>query len=400
MSIKEIRFELTRLADKGVIAENRIIPLTIQTVLEAAQQKFHEAYYGELLEEKLQNLQGMDHDLKEAALHRLESMIQDFEKTRRAHRETLTTSDFPLAVAQARDAASRQGYAFPESDLPKFAARRTATDFKALKGTRPGAIGHRFLPVRPESTNIEYTKFFTSEEGYTVADYALALIFTFEAYVNDDLGDFAAAAADLGNVARRTRASVILDAILRKAPRVPLVDGESGPTPENLDQIAAFMGQQVDSQTGRRASRRVTDLFVPTIWERKASASMASEYLVPVGGASTPLAFTSNRNPAYQMGTVHVEDMIADLLAEYPDRYAAKSISEDDYLAIDGRNRPFELAALRGYEGGPKTFTRIVNVDETDLEGDFENRNFALKVHDVVGADLRDPYGAVIAQGN
>lgn len=400
MSIKEIRFELTRLADRGVIAENRVIPLTIQTVLEAAQQKFHEAYFGEILEEKLQNLQGMDHDLKEAALARLEGMIQDFEKTRRAHRETLTTSDFPLAVAQARDAASRQGYAFPESDLPQFAARRTATDFKALKGTRPGAIGHRFLPVRPESTNIEYTKFFTSEEGYTVADYALALTFTFEAYVNDDLGDFAAAAADLGNVARRTRASVILDAILRKAARAPLVDGEMGPTPENLDALAAFMGQQVDSTTGRRASRRITDLFVPTIWERKAAASMASEYLVPVGGASGALAFTSNRNPAYQLGNIHVEDMIADLLAEYPDRYSAKGINEDDYIAVDGRNKPFELATLRGYEGGPKTFTRMVNVDETDLEGDFENRNFALKVHDIVGADLRDPYGAVIAQGN
>ncbi|CAM3269116.1 Bacteriophage Mu GpT domain-containing protein [Deinococcus saxicola] len=400
MSIKEIRFELTRLADRGVIPENRVIPLTIQTVLESAQQHFQMGYFGQFLDKELDNVRAMDASAKEAALIRMEGMILDFEKTRRAHRETHTTSDFPLAVAQVRQAASRPGFTFPESDLPKFAARRTATDFKALKGTRPGAIGHRFLPVRPEAANIEYTKFFTSEEGYTVADYALALTFTFEAYINDDLGDFTAAAADLGNVARRTRASVILDVILRKAPRVPLADGEQGPTPANLDQLAAFMSAQVDATTGRRASRRPTDLFVPTIWERKAAASMANEYLVPVGGASGTLALVPNRNPAYMLGNIHVEDMIADLLAEYPDRYAAKGIGDDDYLVVDGRNNPFELAALRGYEGGPKTFTRIVNVDETDLEGDFENRNFALKVHDVVGADLRDPYGVVIAQGD
>lgn len=400
MSIKDIKHELTRLADKGIIPENRVTALTIQTVLEAAQQHFHMAYFGELLEKELDNVRALDHSAKEAALLIMEGMILDFEKTRRAHRETHTTSDFPLAVARARQAAQRPSYTFPESDLPKFAARRTATDFKVLKGARPGAIGHRFLPVRPESTNIEYSKFFTSEEGYTVADYALALTFTFEAYTNDDLGDFTAAAADLGNVARRTRASVIVDTALRRATRIPLVDGEQGPTPDNLDKIAEYFGNQVDSATGRRAGRRITDLFVPTRWERKATASMASEYLVPVGGASGALALMSNRNPAYQLGTVHVEDLIADLLFEYPERYAAKGISADDYLVVDGRNQPFELATLTGYEGGPKVFTRIVNVDETDLEGDFENRNFAMKVHDIVGATARDPYGVAIAQGN
>jgi hypothetical protein len=400
MSIKEMKFELQRLADRGVIADHRVIPLTIQMVLEAAQQHFHRAYFGDLLDTELDNVRALDHSAKEAAYLRMEGLILDFEKTRRAHRETHTTSDFPLAVAQARQAAQRQAYTLPESDLPRFAARRTASDFKVLKGARPGSIGHRFLPVRPESTNIEYSKFFTSEEGYTVADYALALTFTFEAYVNDDLGDFTAAAADLGNVARRTRASVIVDAALRKSTRIPLLNGEQGPTPENLDIIAEYLGNQTDSATGRRAGRRVTDLFVPTRWERKATASMASEYLIPVGGASGVLALVPNRNPAYQLGAVHVEDLIADLLAEYPERYAAKGISADDYLVADGRNQPFELATLNGYQGGPKVFTRMVNVDETDLEGDFENRNFAMKVHDVVGATVRDPNGVAIAQGN
>lgn len=400
MSIKELRFNFTRLADQGKINESRIIPLTIATVLEAAQQSFHTAYFGGVLDKELENVRAMDHQGKENALNIMESLITDMERTRAAHRETLTTSDFPLALARARQAASRPGYTFPDSELLPFAARRTATDFKVLKGTRPGAIGHRFLPVRPESTNIEYTKFFTSDEGYTVADYALAIPFTWEMYINDDLGDLTAAAADMGNVARRTRASVIVDAILRRAVRVPLTDGEDGPTAYNIDTVADFMAQQIDPQTNRRAGRKPTDLFVPTKWERKAKFAMAPEKLVVVGGASTPLGFQTDLNPVYQLANTHVEDLIADLLIEYPDRYAARGISEDDWFALDGRNQPLELATLRGYEGGPKTFTRAVNVDETDMEGDFDNRGFAIKVHDMVGAFLRDPYGAVIAQGD
>lgn len=401
MSIREMRHELQRAADRGLISENRVIPLTIQMVLESAQQAFHKAYFGDILDTQVTNVRAMDQAGKEAALTRMEHMIQDLEKSRRAHRELHTTSDFPLALAQAREYATRDAYTLPESDLVQFAARRTATNFKALKATRSGSLGHNFLPVRPESTNVEYTKFFTSDEGYTVSDYALALAFTWEAYVNDDLGEFTAAAAELGLTARRTRAMVLMDVILRKAARVPLTDGELGPNVPNLDAVAEYMGNRVDPATGRRVGRTPSDLFVPTKWSRLASRSMQSEILVPTGGASGALALANTRNPVYQLATVHTDDLIQDLLLEFPERYASKNISADDWIAMaNGAQRPLELATLRGYEGGPKTFTRMVDVDETDLEGNFDNRAFAMKVHDVVGADLRDPYAVTIAQGD
>lgn len=399
MSRKDIQHALDRLADKGLIAENRVVPLTLQMILESAQQHFHLAYYGSLLDKEIENVRAMDHSAKEAALLRMETFITDMEKTRRAHKEVLTTSDFPLALANVRLAAQRPAYTYPESDLPKFAAKRTAPNFKVLKGHRPGVIGHKFLPVRPESTNVEYTKFFTSDEGYSVANYELGLPFTWEAWINDELGDFTAAAADLGNVARRTRAMVLMDTILRSAPRIPLTDGEFGPTPDNLDQIAQYMSTQVNAD-GRRVGRRVSDLFVPTLWERKANASMASEILVATGGVSGPLALVTGRNPAYQLATTHVDDIIADLLSEYPERYTAKNISANDYIVMDGRSQPLELATLAGYEGGPKTFTRVPNVVEDDMEGDFENHTIAMKVSDNVGAGVRDPYAIAVAQGN
>lgn len=401
MSIREMRHELQRAADRGTIAPERVVPLTIQMVLESAQQAFHRAYFGDILDTELTNVRAMDAAGKEAALIRMEHLIQDLEKTRRAHREMLTTSDFPLALAQARQYATRDNYTLPESDLVQFATRRTAPNFKALSATRAGTLGHNFMPVRPESTNIEYTKFFTSDEGYTVSDYALAMAFTWEAWINDDLGEFTAGAAELGLAARRTRAMVIMDVILRKAARIPLTDGEFGPNVSNLDAIAEFMSSRTDATTGRRVSRRPSDLFVPTKWARLAARSMQAEVLTPTGGASGTLAMTNNLNPVYQMATVHVDDLIADLIAEFPDRYAARNISADDYLVMaNGAQRPLELATLRGYEGGPKTFTRMVDVDESDLEGSFDNRAFAMKVHDVVGADLRDPYALAVAQGN
>ena len=148
-------------------------------------------------------------------------------------------------------------------------------------------------------------------------------------------------------------------------------------------------------------ARKPSDLFVGTKWERLARRSMEGEYLVPTGGAAGALAMRDPRNPVYQMSKVHVEDMIADALEEFPDRYASRGLSPDDYIVMaNGAQKPIELATLKGYEGGPKTFTRMVNVDETDLEGDFENRGFALKVHDVIGADLRDPYALAIAAGD
>lgn len=401
MSIKDIRHELDRAADKGIIPEHRVLPLTLLMTLEAAQQSFHKAYYGEILDKEIASVRAMDHQATESAMIKVEHLITDLGKVRAAHKESLTTSDFPLALAQARQYAQRDAYTVPESDLIQFTSRRTAQNFKPLNASRPGVLNHRFAPIRPEATNIEYTSFFQSEEGYTVSDVALALALTWEMYTNDDLGTFTQAAAALGVTFRQTRAFTILDVILRKASRIPLVNGEQGPTPANLDEIADWMGDRVDPVTGRRMSRRPSDLFVPTKWDRLARRSMASEYLQPTGGASGPLALTDNRNPAYQMAAVHTEDLIAEALEEFPDRYAAKGISADDYIVMaNGAAKPIELATLKGYEGGPKTFTRMVNVDETDLEGDFENRGFALKVHDVMGADLRDPYALAVAQGN
>ena len=311
MSVKDIRRVLERLADRDVIPENRVMPLALSLVMEGAVQAFHGAYFGELLDKEYQSVQAMDHQATESAMVRLEGMISDLGPIRRAQRETLTTSDFPLALAGARQAAQRPAYTYPESDLLNFAARRTADNFKALKSTRPGSLGRRVLPVRPESTNLQYGQFYSTSDGYTVANYELGLEYTWEAYTNDDIGEFTAAAAELGAIARRTRAWVLLDAILSSADRITVADPALGPNSSNLDAVADYLANR--KMDGKSTPRTVTDLFVPTTLARAAKRSMDTEYLIATGGTSGPLALTSARNPVYQLGTVHIEDLIADL---------------------------------------------------------------------------------------
>lgn len=380
MSIKDIRRELERQADRGTIAENRVMPLTLSLVMEGAVQAFHRAYYGELLETQIQNVRAMDHDATELAMARMEGMVNDLGAVRRVHTETHTTSDFPLALAQARQIAQRPAYTYPESDLLSFAARRTADNFKALKSQRPGSLNRRVLPVRPESTNLQYAKFYSTQDNYTVANYELGLEYTWEAYVNDEMGEFISAAADLGSTARRTRAWVLLDAIFQIAQRIDVPTPADGPTVANLDAVAEYMAaRQTD---GKSTPRLVTDLFLPTNLVRKADRSMSQEFTAP-----------QVSNPVYTMAKTHIEDLITQFAPDY-------NLGVKSFIAMDGRSNPLEFAALRGYEGGPKTFTRVTDVQESDMEGNFENHIAAMKVSDNCGGTVRDPSAIVIIEDN
>ncbi|AIZ44863.1 hypothetical protein QR90_06725 [Deinococcus radiopugnans] len=378
MSVKDIRREFERLADRGTITEARVMPLTLSLVMESAVQAFHQAYFGELLSTEIQNVRGMDHQATDNAMRRAEGLIGDMTAFRKVHTETHTTSDFPLALANARQAAQRPAYTYPESDLLNFAARRTADNFKALKSNRPGSLGHRVLPVRPESTNLQYGQFYTTQDGYTVANYELGLEYTWEAYRNDEMGDFVAAAADLGATARRTRAWVLLDAIFSRADRITVPTPADGPSIANLDAVADYFAlRQVN---GRATPRVVSDLFVPTNLARKARRTVDTEFTAPM-----------IKNPVYQLGAVHLEDLITEFAPEY-------GLGANAYIAMDGRAKPLEFAALRGYEGGPKTFTRVVDVQETDMEGNFENHIAAMKVSDNCGGTIRDESSVVIVE--
>lgn len=385
MSIRETKHQFQRAADAGIIPENKVMAYTIKAALEAGVQAYHEAYFGDILEEQIANVKGMDHDAKERMLVNTEARIEDMRLHMRAHRETHTTSDFPLALALSRDFVRRPAYLPPDSQLFQFATKRTANDFKKMRAIR--TTNFDLLVRKPENTSVEYATFTTTEEGYSISTYALAVAFTYQAYINDDIGEFTAALATLGLAGRRTRAKVLIEAIKGGLDRITLGGSAGGPTMERLVAADEYFGNMM--YDGKAQPRILSDIAFPPAWRITAKEALDSPILI-VSGGNTQKAI-SQTNLAYQLATPHNEPMFAEIV---PAGHHIK-----DWLIIDGRQSWLEFATLRGFEGGPKTITRAADVVETDQFGSFDKGTFAVQILDHVGAAVSDKLSAAIVAG-
>lgn len=385
MSIREVRHQFQRAADRNIIREDQVNKFTLMTVLEAGQQAFQEAYFGNVLETQLENVRGMDHDAKERALIRTEATIDDFARLRKVHREMHTTSDFPLAVALSRDYTRKPAYLPPDTtELFRYATRRVANDFKRLRVIRSQSFDQLFR--RPEGTNVQYLTVDNTEEGYSIGSFAAAVQFTWEAWVNDDIGEFSTQLATLGLAARRTRGFVLIDAIRNGLDRVTLDGSAGGPT---IGRIAAaeqyFAEMQFD---GKAQPRSLSDIVYPPAWNLIAKEALNSPVLIVSGGANQKAI--SPVNVAYQAATPYRDLMLAERV---PAGQHAR-----DWLAVSSQQW-LEFTTLRGYEGGPKTFTKLPDVVETIDEGSFENKSIAIKIEDYHGAVVTEKMNAIIVAG-
>lgn len=400
MSVKKIQFGYKEAALRGYIPEQSVDKLTIMTILEAGVQAFHRGYFKGLLDENLEKSRELRISNREGwdmALAAQDAVIEDISGIRWAHRqlETLTTSDFALALAYTRDAAQKPGFAAFESEILKVARTRTARDFKPLKARGATNLTDRFLKVRPEATNVQYTGFIGQGEFYSVVNYELAIAYTWEMYVNDEIGDFADAMFELGEAAARTRAWSVIDAVARMAPRLALLNGEQGPTIENVQAVKAHLAaQNVD---GRFVARSLTDMYLPPAWDSLAGVTLNAQGLA----GSTANGLQPNYNPVYRAATPHNEPLMAEIFNDgYADAGAGyQTLSSKDWVALDRNARPLEISYLEGFQAGPRTYTKVPDTVELN-HGSFENHTFAVKVGDVHAATVSDKTAIVIAQGS
>lgn len=406
--VSKIRMGYREAAIRGYIPEGIENRLTMMTILEAGIQAFHRGYFKDLLdlnieksrEQRISNREGWD-----MALAAQDALLEDLSGVRWAHRqtETLTTSDFALALAYSRDAAQKPGYAPFESELLKAARVRNVPNFKPIKARGATNLLHRFLALRPEATNVLYTGFIGQGEFYSVANYELAIAYTWEMFVNDEIGDFVDAMEELGEAAARTRAWSVIDAIARQAPRLALLNGELGPTVENIQAVQADMAEQ--HIQGRTVARTVTDLYLPTIWGPLARVVLGSQSLAYTGGGATPSAHPP-MNPVYQAATAHNEPIMSEIFVtgpegnpKYNDAAAGYAdLSGRDWVALDRNARGLEISYLDGFQSGPKTYTKIPDTVELN-QGSFENHTYAVKIGDVHGAAVADKSAVRIVQG-
>lgn len=410
MTVTKLRMGFREAALRGHIPEQVVDRLTMMTILEAGTQAFHKGYFGALLDtnlEKSRDLRISNREGWDLALAAQDSLLDDLTGIRWAHRqtETLTTSDFVLALAYTRDAALRPGYAPYESELLKVARVRTVQNFKPIKARGATNLLHRFLQLRPEATNVQYTGFIGQGDFYSVANWELAVAYTWEMYVNDEIGDFVSAMEELGQAAARTRAWAVIDAIARQATRLPLLNGELGPTIENIQAVQADLAEQ--SVDGRFVARTLTDMYLPATWNAMATVALNSQGLNYTGGASGTLTQQPAINPVYKAADPHAEPLMAEIFATGPEgnpKYNNPSagyadLNARDWVALDRTARPLEISYLEGFQSGPKTYTKVPDTVELN-HGSFENHTFAVKVGDTMGAVVSDKTAIRIVQGS
>lgn len=396
MSIKDIRHEYQRLADKGVLRPEQVNRATLANILEAGAVAFHKGYFGAREWAKVaDDARAARHAGDEANAHLVESLATDIAPVTRALRETHTTTDFPLVLSQIRDRVRRQSYNPIEGPLFQSALPvRTATDFKPLRGVRSDTF--RRLEKRPEGTNVQYGTVGSSEDVYRVVNYEKAVAFTWEAWVNDDVGEFTQVLFNLGVAARRTRALVLLEAIRDALTRVTpsgtfdgFAAGAGGPTPGNI-RWAYERFAIATNANGDPIDRALTHIAVPTHWAPTAANSLESENVVLAGDTDV---IRASRNPARGLAEAWTERLMREVFN------ADGTPRPHDWLAFDNTVRWVEFAALAGFEAGPMTYTKLPDVQEHVEQGSFDNHSLAVKVGDTVGAAVTDQTAVVRVAG-
>ena len=122
---------------------------------------------------------------------------------------SLTTSDFPLVVANAANKTAADGYKAAESGLKPLFRQRSLSDFKTATSVRLGGMG--MLAEMTESG--EFTAVSRGEEGEALQlrTFGRRLDLSRRLIINDDLALFGDTTRALGEAAAQTEAALMAD---------------------------------------------------------------------------------------------------------------------------------------------------------------------------------------------
>lgn len=379
MSVKDVLHEYQRAEDRGEIASGLAHRATFCTILESGLVHFHRAYFGDknfAEARKELSASAAQHNGEQTMGALQESLLSDISRVNRTLRETHTTTDFPAILANLRARVLRDNFSPVDSDIQKMAKTRPVSDFKPIRGLRADTFGR--LPIRPERTDVKRTTFGTTEDFYAIANYELAFDYTWEMWVNDDIGVFTRGLEELGNAARRSRALVIYDAISDALTRTVIGGGVGGPTIDRLVAANENIAARKDAKN-RLRGLSMTDITYGAKWKGLANSAMNSEKRTPTADG--------DGNPAYHIAAPHEDAMMAEVLG-------------DDWLAYDNRSAWLEFAVLAPFQAGPMTYTQLPDVREHIDQGSFDNHTFCVKVGDAIGAKVVDDSRVLRVKGS
>lgn len=359
---------------KGQIPDGMAAGLTYATVVEAGLKAAYDGYYGKgLMDKALEDVSKAK--LEQQAMDIADSIVSEAgQPLMKILKDTHTTSDFPIALAQARRRILRGADIGEQmSNWRGFANVITVPDFKNIRAIRLTELPE--LKLRPEGTDVQFTSWGESEEGYRIANYERGIPYTWEMWLNDEIGMFQRALASLGRGARRTEIVTVLSAIASGlSQHTPTTAGVGGPTIDRVKEVRQTLAAETFQDEDGNAIEygwTITDVIFGTFWQDDVNVTLNQQFTDFQGG--TP-------NPVRNGFTPHLERMWNRVLGK-------------DWIAYDRMQEWLEVAFLRGFEGGPKTYTKIPDVREQPNEGSFANHSLAVKMGHTFGAKVLETTG-------
>lgn len=367
---------------KGEIPQGTAFGLTQATILEAGVRAMMDGYYGPktvsdaLLEVSKDKSVAKDEQL---ALDIADSIIDDVRNVGQILLDTHTTSDFPIALANLRRRTLRAAYEGVESNWRSFASVITVPDFKNIRAIRLSELPE--LKLRKEDEDVQYMTFSESEEGYRIANYERAFGYTWEMWLNDEIGLFQRMLRSAGRGAARTEAVIVFTAVKDGLSQTtPSGEGAGGPTVKRTQEVrAALAAKTFQDSDGNNIpyGYDLTDVIFGTNWRDVVHTTLNTQFTDFQGG--TP-------NVMQNAFTPHLERMW-------------QRVMGTDWVAYDNSVEWLEVAFLQGFQGGPKTYTQLIDVREHPNEGSFSNHRLGIKLGHTLGAKVIDATGAIRVKG-
>lgn len=359
----------------GEIPQGTAVAATFATVAELGLKAAYEGYFSK---EWVNKAYEDAAKVEQQALDISNEVVADIRELARTMEATHTTSDFPVALANLRARAIREQYAGSDSNWRTFASVTTAPDFKPIRSIRFQEAPE--LLRRPEGTSVQYLTLTESEDGYRVANYERGIKYTWEMYVNDEVGRFAAALNSFGRGARRTEVMVVFESIRDGLPRTVLSSGPGVPTIERLTEMEDLLTMRtyVDSDGNAvEYGYMLTDVIHGTRERQYINTVLNQE-----NRASSP----DVPNPMRGAFEPHLERLWSRVMGR-------------DIVGYDRSVNWLEVAFLQGFEGGPKTYVKMPTSRDFPDEGSFEDHTLHIKMGHTLGAKVIVPEAAIRVEG-
>ena len=320
-------------------------------------------------------------------------------------RETQGINSFPLLMADSIDRSVLMGYQEAPASWPSYCWRKVNRDFRAAKlfaidgGEGVNEVVNELGPY--PATQISESKYEVS-----VLKYGDTFAYSFEMFINDDLGAFMDTPRRMGRKVRRTEEDVATKLYATDAAKAAfftagnnnLISGNPILGIEGLNVAINVMAQQLDADGEPIEIEGAVVVYPPALRAAVLQIANLTEVRASsLAGDSDNLVVTTN----YMRTTfTFVENKRLPLVAE------TNADTGWFVFANPSLGRPaLVLAFLMGHES-PDLFikapdsVRVGGGMATPMDGSFANDSIQYKVRNFVGGSRIDPKAACFSNGS